>query len=315
MQFSEILTSVYDRTGNSATVIDTAVARRIKAYVNRWNRKILSAPLMEPLRRVTVPLASVAAQPTYGIVLKSIDYLSEWTTQRKLDKQTLGWYRTNYPDPSRFSGTPLFWIPLGEDRAHTRPSAACQLFIVSTSASDITQVVKIEAVRSTGYRVSLSATLTGTTPVTMGSAYTDIVDIVNVRMSVVGLGDVTVTQGSGGTELAKIPIGQTYPRYQRIALAPTPSQVITYQVDGIADIVDLTNDYDEPFFDADFHDLLVDGAVYDEWVNRGRSREAAALRAEIELRQRALRNSVLEWPTQQDTPQKTFDQTIHEPIA
>lgn len=316
MQFADILTAIYDRTGTNASTVQPSDQRRLKAYANRWNRKVLSAPLMEPLRRVIITKASVIDQQTYGVVLQQINYVTEQTTQRQLPKRTLDWYRSRYPDPSRFSGTPTSWVPMGQARIHTRPSAACELFVVSTSASDTTQVVKVEAVRRNGYRVSLSKTVTGTTPLSMGSAYTDIVDIDDVRMSVVGVGDVTLTQGSGGTELTKIPIGQTYPRFLRFALVPTPSAAITYTLDGIADIVDLVNDYDEPFPNPDFHDLIVDGAVYEEWVTRGRSREATALRADIELRMRALRMAVLEWPDNQNpSTDRVFEDTIHLPLT
>lgn len=315
MQFVDILTAVYDRTGNSASSVPSDVSRRIKAFVNRWNRKVLSAPLMEPLRRVTITCASIADQPSYGVVLKKINYVYEFTTQREIFKNTLGWYRERFPDPSRFTGTPLFWVPNGQTRILARPSAACELFIVSTAAG--TGTVKVEAIRSNGYRVSLSKALTGTTPVSMSTTIIDIIDVVDVRLAAAEAGDVTVTQGSGGNVLSKIPIWQTYPRFLRFTLAPTPAQVITYQIDGIADIVDLANDYDEPFFDADFHDLLVDGAVFEEWSLRGRSREAAALRSEIELRLRSLRMDTLEWPTNtnDNLVERSFDQTIREPIA
>jgi hypothetical protein len=320
MQFLGILNDIYDRTGHlqyaSATVPPADVQRRIKSFVNRWNRKILTRQGMDPLRRVIITKASVADQQTYGVVLQSIRWITESTTQRRLRKQTIGWYRDRYPAPAQFTGTPTEYIEMGQSRIHTRPSAACELFLVSTQAADV-GTVKIEAIRSNGYRVSLSHVLTGLTPVSLSTTITDVIDLVDVRLSATQTGDVTVTQGSGGTELTKIPIGQTYPRFLRYALAPTPAQAITYTIDGIADIVDLTNDYDEPFENADFHDLLIDGIVYEEWLSRGRASEAKTLRAEIELRIRELAGKLLEWPEPNDRRDafKSFEETIQLPLT
>ncbi len=320
MQFVDLLNDIYDRTGHpqqtSATVPPTEVQRRIKRYVNRWNRKILSQPGMDPLRRAIITKVSVANQQTYGIVLQSISYITESATQRRLFERTIGWYRDHYPAPDRFTGTPRFYVPMGQARIHTRPSAPCELFLVSTNAGD-TGTVKVEAIRSNGYRVSLSKALTGIVPVSMSATITDVIDVEDMRLSAVQTGDVTITEGSGGTELSKIVIGQTYPRFLRFALVPTPSQAITYMIDGIADIVDLVNDYDEPFPNADFHDLLVDGGVYEEYRTRGRPGEAKDLRADIELRLRQLKNQVFEWPEAPDSTRdrRSFEDTIHLPLV
>lgn len=312
--FLELQQDVFDRIGAQQSP-QTDTSRRIKRFLNRWNRKILSATGMEPLRRVILTKASVASQPTYGIALQKIRFMTEASTQRRIHEKTLAWYRDSFPDPASWTGTPLDYVPMGITRIHTRPSAACELFVVSTSASDTAIVVRVEAIRSNGYPVSLSVTLTGTTPVTMSATITDVIDILDVRLSAAAAGVVTVTQGSGGTELSRLVIGQTAPRFLRYALAPTPSQVITYTIDGIADIVDMSNDTDEPFENPDFHDILVDGAVHDEYKNRGRTDVARDLRIEIESRISALRMSILEWPEGDDVAERTFDQSIHLPVA
>ena len=313
MTFLALQQSVYDRCGHQQSP-PTEVSRRIKAFLNRWNRKILSAKGMEPLRRVTITKASVADQSTYGIALQKIRYVFEATNQRRIWEKTLAWYADNFPDPTQFGGTPTDWVPMGLSRIHTRPSAACELFIVSTEAAD-TGSVLVTATRSNGYSVSLSKALTGTAPVSMSSTITDVIDISDVRLSAAQTGSVTVTQGSGGTELSKMVIGQTAPRFLRYALAPTPAAAITYSIIGIAPLVDMTNDTDEPFEDADFHDILVDGAVHDEWNSRGRAQEARSLSNDIEDRIRELRLSILEWPESDDDRIRSFEDTIHLPIV
>lgn len=315
MNFLAIKQQVFDRTGQDQ-IPPTPVVRRIGGYVNKWNRKILSASLMDPLRRVIVTQTSVADQPTYGIALQSIRYVTEQTSLRgRLREQTIDWYRSVMPDPAQWTGTPTWFVKMGIARIHDRPTAPCQLFAVSTSAADTAVVIKAEVVRTLGYRASLSVTLTGQAPVSLGATITDVVDIEDLYLSIAAAGTVTLTQGSGGAELSKIPIGQTYPRFLRYALAPTPSDAIPYTIDGLAETVDLVNDTDEPFQNADFHDLLVDGAVYDEWLMRGRGQDAKMLRADIELRIMRLRCDILEWGDEAtDLYRRTFDETIHEPI-
>jgi hypothetical protein len=141
MQFVDILNDIFDRTGQaqyaSATVPPADVQRRIKRYVNRWNRRVLSMAGMESLRRVVgLTKASVADQPEYGIQLQSITAMREGSaSMSRMYPKTLGWYRSSFPVPSQFTGTPAYYVPMGQTRIHTVPSAACQLFIVSTQVA------------------------------------------------------------------------------------------------------------------------------------------------------------------------------------
>jgi hypothetical protein len=312
--FLDIQQNVYDRLGHPQSP-QTEVSRRIKSYINDWNRRVLSAKGMEPLRRVGITKASVASQPTYGVALQAIKWMTETSTQRRIMEKTLGWYRAHVPDPSRWTGTPDFYVPMGFTRIHTRPSAACELFVKSTSASD-TGTAYVEVVRSDGYTRSLSAVMTGVTAVSLGAAITDVIDVQDFYISVAAVGTVTLHSVSGaGTELSRIPIGQLAGRFLRYALVPTPSQVITYIIDGEAPIVDMTIDSDEPFPNPDFHDILEDGAVHDEWLNRGRFQEAQRLGQQIESRIDELRGNILEWDESTNGRDfRTWDQTIHEPV-
>lgn len=315
MTFLEVLQDIYDRTGHAQSPA-TDVARRIKRYVNRWNRKILSAQGMTPLRFTQITQSSVASQAAYGIALQKIRYITETTTDRRIYEKPLAWYRDTAPDPSAWTGTPEYWVNLGWSRVHTRPSNASEIFAKSSTAD--TATVYLEATRSNGYRVSLSLTLNGTTAVTFSSTITDIVDIVSVSLSAAAAGTVTVHEDSGsGTELSRIPIGQTYPRFLRYALVPTPSAVISYTIDGIAPLVDLVQNTDESFIDPDFHDLLVDGGVHDEWMQRGKDKEARQLRGEIETRIRRLRATLFDYDeaSDEDGGRDAFEDSVSLPIA
>ena len=316
MTFLGIQQEIFDRTGNAQSPA-AAVTRQVKSYLNRWHRRILSAPGMAPLRRVIITQASVANQATYGLVLDSIRWMTETTTQRRLRPKPLGWYRDISPDPSKYTGTPDFYVPLGHSRIHTRPSVAAGVELFVKAAAGDVGTVKAEVIRSTGYRASLSVVLTGATAVTMSSTITDVMDIVDFYVSAAQTGVVILTQVSGsGTELSRIPIGATFQRFLRYALVPRPTAVITYQIDGIADVVDLSNDTDEPLISPDFHDILVDAGVYETWMMGGRASDAKALRAEMELRIRRLRASLVELDEDEHTSEsQTFDESIKLPVS
>jgi len=314
MTFLGIQQDLSDRLGY-AQAPAAAVTRRWKRYVNDWHRRVVSAHGMASLRRVIITQASIANQATYGLVLNEIKFFTEASTDLKLRQQTLAWYRERYPDPANFTGTPQNWVPLGHSRIHTRPTAAAELFMKSTAAGDVGTAF-VEVIRSTGYRRSLSVTMTGVTAVSLGAAITDVVDIVDFYISVAAVGTVTLHMTSGaGTELSRIPIGATVGRFLRYALVPTPSAAITYTVDGIADLTDLANDTDEPLIGPDFHDILVNGALYNEYMQLGRLKEAQTTRADLELRIRQLRASLLEWSEGDESTARTFDESISLPIA
>jgi hypothetical protein len=59
-----------------------------------------------------------------------------------------------------------------------------------------------------------------------------------------------------GTELARITIGAKRPRYQAIALWPTPAAILTYYVDYRREVLDLVNAADEPPLPTDLHWVL-----------------------------------------------------------
>lgn len=292
MQLSEIQGQVYDKLQLSATP-PAAVVTRVLRYINRWHRKGLTAKITNRLRRVQVPLASVADQWAYGIGLDPILYITERDNDLKLLKKTETWWRTRYADPSNFSGTPRYWVPLGYTRVSVQPSDASELFAISTSAADTTQTIYVEAIRTSGAPVSLSVTLTGTTGVSLDTSITDVVGVVDVYLSASCAGTVTLREDSGtGTALSTITPSRTYPRYNRFALAPTPSAAITYYLEGVAPIVQMANATDEPLFPEDFHDILVDGAVYDDWIAHGRLKDAQWKRDEIKERMLEMRNWV-----------------------
>jgi hypothetical protein len=249
------------RNGNYTT-IPTDAALKWKDYLNEVHRTVLGKPGMESLRYGILTFASVASQQPYALPAQGIARINriwETTNDIKLVYRTLAWLRDVDPDP--VPGTSCYWIPTGFAEVHTQPSDASSVFVDSTAAGDTTQTAYVEGITSGGYFQSKSVTLTGTTAVNISAAVTDWIQITKFYLSAAAAGTVTLHEdASGGTELAKIAIGDVRAQYHRFLLYPTPSAVITYTVDVLRAIPEMTIDTDEPLLPEDYHDLLLDMA-------------------------------------------------------
>lgn len=264
-----MLTETYDRC-NYAAAPAAVVVTRIKGFVNETQQELASDPKLATLRRAPITFASVNAQQTYGLppVIARIFDIRETTTKRKLWQKSLDWYRTVAPDPSTTSGTPAYYVLLGQQAVNKQPSDASELFVKSDNAADTTQALKAEVVRSgSGQTQLVSVNLNGTTGVSLGATITDIVEVRDWYLSAVAAGNVTLREDTAaGTELARIGIGQMRARYEGIALYPTPSAAITYLVDYEMDVSDMVNDTDEPaWLPYRFHRLIPLGARVKEY--------------------------------------------------
>ena len=265
MNLTSILADVYRRTRYASSPASD-VATRITAHVNDWHRRILGMPGMSRLRDDTITFASVASTARYALppAVAKVKVITERTNDQVLQERSLDWYRRMDPDPHE--GTPEVWVPFSWTQVATQPSDASEIFAKSTSASDTAITAYLQGIRTGGYPVTRSVTLNGTTAVSLGTAYTDIIEVTQAYISAAAVGTVTFHEDSGsGTELAKIAIGQTDQRYPTILLWPTPSAVVTYYVDYTRQIQDLVNGTDEPLLPTDFHWLLVEGARYSEY--------------------------------------------------
>ena len=281
MTFLEIKQRVFDRLQVSRTQTGD-LNTTIGGLVNQWHRQILVQPVFKGFRKTEVTEASVANQWRYGTKLLEIEHITERTNDERLIKRTESWWRRNFPDPTEDTGDPEYWVPLGQTRIKKRPANASEIFAISSSASD-TNTISVEVVRTGGLIQLLSVTMTGATGVSLDTAITDIEDITDVYLSAAAVGLVELREDSGvGTVLSEIGIGETKPRYTQFVLVPTPSSALTYFLNGVARMTDLVNDFDEPLIFEDFHDILVNGAVYEYWLAHGRTKEAQWLRDEID---------------------------------
>lgn len=261
MTFSEILDAVYADTNASASPAAGYVTR-IKRYVNEGVRAVLREPGLGRLvdSDSALTFASVAATVRYVLpeAVSRINGITERTNDLALRPMSLQAYRHADPDPTSSSGTPTHYVPIGRMAVAVQPSDASSIFVKSSSASDTTQTAYIEGLITGGYRRTASVTLTGTTAVNLSSAISTFIEIEDFYLSAAAVGTVTLHEDSGaGTELARITIGATRPRYFGLYLWPTPAAAVTYRVDYRREVLDLVNNTDEPPLPTDFHSMLV----------------------------------------------------------
>jgi hypothetical protein len=241
---------------------------------------VLAEPGMSRLLDSDDPfiVTSVANQARYVVpeAIAAIRGISERTNNRTLQAMSLDLYRRVEPNPPTHPATPLRWVPIGRVAVAVQPSAADQIWIKSSSASDGGSVTAyLEGVRTGGYRGTDSVALNGTTAVQF-AAFTDWVEIADVYLSANAVGTVTLLQTSGtGTTLATISVGHGRPRYYGFYLWPTPSSAVPYYVDYRQAVVDLANSTDEPPLPEDFHPLLVDYVAWREFQHKTDPRAAA----------------------------------------
>ena len=259
MTFDQILADLYADLGYQSSPAAAEVAR-LKRYVNQGLRAVLSEPGIGRLLDSDAPLtiASVASQARYVVpeAASRINGISERTNDRTLRAMDLSAYRRLEPDPATSTGTPTHYVPIGRVGVAVQPSNASEIFVDSTSASD-TGTAYLEGIITGGYRRTLSVSMTGTSAVSLGASVANFIEIEDFYISAAAVGTVTLHEdASGGTELARITIGQKRPRYYGYYLWPTPAAAVDYLVDYRREVSELVNDADEPPLPTDFHDII-----------------------------------------------------------
>lgn len=253
---------------NMDTAAGSSATTRVRGrqYINDWHRNILSRDGFARLRRSTVTFASVAGEPTVALWQGDCEILdvTERTNNTRLTRQTLDWYRSIDSNPTLTTGNPYAWIPLGQAAAASPAATGTGLWVVSSSASD-TGTAYIEGTRVGGFPGTANVTMTGVTRAQLG-ALADWIEVTKFYISAVAVGSVSLYDAAAnGNVLSVIPIGKSSARYQVIALEPTPASAITYYADVQRDIPDMSNATDEPLLPADFHQLLLLGAMVSEY--------------------------------------------------
>lgn len=289
MTLADLLADVYRRL-NYATAPDTTVATRITAFLNESQQEILSEPGMESLLDDVVTFVSVASTAEYSLPpsvarVKSIRDTTNLLTLAPLSESA---YKAAYPDPTLITGIADSYVDLGYAGVSVQPSNASELFVKSSSATDgATKTAFIEGYTTGGMFRTASVALNGITAASFGATITTWDRVtkfyiaLNAGTATTAVGVVSLCEDSGaGTVLATIPIGQSFARYRRIALAICPSSAITYSVDYERDVPDLSVANDQPILPPRFHRLLAIGARMREYEKQDDGRRYLAAREE-----------------------------------
>jgi hypothetical protein len=279
MTRADLLSALARALGKNASSLDALTQARLLDALNNRHREVLGMPGAEGLRRRPTTVTSVVNQARYALAgVEEVYAIRDTSNDRLLGVRAFPQYRRDNPDPTASTGTPEAYVVLGYQAVAHHPSNASEVFLKSTSASD-TQTAYVEGTITGGYPRAVSVTLTGTTAVSVSTAITTWERLDKVYLASAAAGVVTVHEDSGaGTELARIGIGQTSQRYYVIELDPTPSEALTYQVDASFAVTNLAQSTDEPWLPSDFHDLLIEGVLRDEWLHLSDERSSVAAR-------------------------------------
>jgi hypothetical protein len=249
------------RALNKNSTLDALTKARLLDALNNTHRQILSAPGCAALRRRQTQFTSVIGQARYALAnAEAIKHIRDLANDRELTQRSLPVYRQFNPDPSTNQGTPDGFVPYGYEAVAQQPlTSGSVLFVASSFAGDTTQTVYIE-----GDGVPITAGLNGTTAVNLGTMSR--VDKFYLSAATLGFVSLRMTSAAGPL-LASIAPGQTQTRYLTFDLDPTPSEVLTYQVDAEYAITDMAQDTDVPQLPSDFHDVLETGAIVAELLH------------------------------------------------
>lgn len=300
---------LYRRLGFATGTPDTATQTRLRSYLNETQQEILSERGMESLLNDRVTFASVASTPEYSLpqVVAGIKQIRETTNDRRLVPLAFDEYIARFPDPTQSTGTPDRYVDLGFAAVSVQPSDASELFFKSDSASDDnTKKVFIEGYTTGGNFRAAAVAMNGVTAVSLGATITSWIQVTKFYIGLASgattattaAGNITLHEDAGsGTELARIPIGQSHARYRRIALAICPSAAVTYTVEFERDVQAMSNPQDESVLPPRFHRLLAIGARMKEYEKQDDERRYVLAAREMANELRKLKHFVYGSPS------------------
>lgn len=272
MNLGDISLAIYDRIGANSTP-DSAVVRVVNRYINDSHRQILGMKGFSRLRRAILTTSSVAGDPlmTLPQAATAIILIVDRLHNRTLVPISVQDVRYRDPGLNFSSSIPDSYAILNFSASVARqPSAAASLFVVSDAALDGSGIsASVEGIITGGHYRRVSIAMNGSTAVNISSTISTWEHITKFYVSGQAAGNITLHQTSGvGTELARVPVGRSYPRYTQVHLSSTPSDVLTYYCDVEVHVEDMVNVNDEPLLPEDFHWLLECGAMKRNYLKK-----------------------------------------------
>ena len=196
-------------------------------------------------RRKTT-FATVASTENYQLPrdCDDIGIVRQTSTPRKIkfipDELFYEWL----PNPTA-TGNPKWYRIWEEEGVEVRLSADDTLEVISSSASDTTQTVRIVGKDSNGLIRTESLTLTGTTVVAGAITYNS-GDVLRVSKSADTVGIITVRKATLDVTLVQLGPTETSVRFKIMSFYPIPSAVITISIEYYTHIRRLEGNDDVP---------------------------------------------------------------------
>jgi len=257
--------------------MDSSTETRLVSYLNQRQRRLLTLPGMRRLRDATVTFTSVPDQADYGLPnIAKISRIFETTNERTLFEMSIQDYRLVTPVP--ISGTPEAYVWRGRQVVALQPFDPSSLWVVSSHPNDTAVLVYVEGVLSGNVPRATTVTLNGIDPVNITPAVVTWERVDKLYLAAPTLGSVSMIEFADppatmtDRTLAVIPAGHLTAVYTGLTLYPTPSDALPYHVDITRTVTDLTHGTDQAAIPEDFSDVLVLGALADEYQHLSDSR-------------------------------------------
>lgn len=271
--------SFSDMKGNiGANVGDTssAFATRIGEWINRrWRRvynSLLLAEVWENVRSDTFSTTDGTAEYALPYDFEDMISLMDETNNRSLDRITQSELVQRFGYNLSEKGGPIAYLQMGSGVVDTQPTSASAIRVQSSSASDVSQSVRIRGLVS-GVELSEQVLLTGTTPVSSTNSFTTVYQI---SLNATCVGKITADANSAAVTIGVIPIGMTQAFYKRLKLHYVPSGTFTLRRTFRRRFLPLSN-ADDYIPDGEIQDIVELFAEADAWRAKRQFAKAADL--------------------------------------
>lgn len=265
MTLGELRTDLYGRLGYQTTPAAEVVAR-LDRFVNEAYMEILTMRGLTQLRRSMLTFTCIANNPLCSLpqAVVRIGGIQDRSTQRSLSEVSTQDIRFQDPGLVRLMSNPDAYSIINYSAATLRDPLTEALTAVSTAA-DISTLY-VQGVTDGGFPRTDAIQLNSMTPVT--TAVTTWIQIQKLYLDAPAIGIVTIAGATSLNAISFITPGLSRPRYTRIHLFGTPTQVNTYYADVDLHIEKLAGPADSSLIPEDFDWLLVCGALKKEYQKR-----------------------------------------------
>jgi hypothetical protein len=210
----------------------------MRGYEHKWS-----------FNRRKYTLTTVASTEFYQLPrdLDQIALIRQTSSPQKLRYIPDDLFYDYIPNPTA-TGNPKWYRNWEEEGVSVRLTADDTIEVISSSASDTTQTVRIVGTDSNGLPQTESLTLTGTT-VVAGTITWNAGDVLRISKSAATVGTITVRKATGDTTLVQLSPSELSARFKVISFYPIPSSAISLYIEYYTKIRNLEGDNDVPDID------------------------------------------------------------------